>query len=48
VEVLHDGRLPAGTPVTFTWVPATARTGIYVVRIEGATFRALRKVIRLR
>jgi plastocyanin len=48
VEVLHDGPLPAGAPVSFVWAPVTARAGAYLVRIEGATFRASRKVVRVR
>jgi plastocyanin len=47
VDVLHDGPLPAGTPVPFVWAPATARAGVYLVRIEGATFRTTQKVVHV-
>jgi plastocyanin len=47
VDVLHDGPLPAGTPVPFVWAPAAARAGAYLVRVEGPGFRAARKVVRV-
>ena len=48
VEVLHDGPLPVGTAVPFVWAPSTARSGAYLIRIEGAAFRATQKVILVR
>jgi len=48
VAVLYEGAFPAGTPVPIEWKPAAARSGVYTVRVEGATFRAVRKVVRVR
>ena len=49
VATLHDGPLEAGVPVPFAWAPASAvRTGLFVVRIEGPTVRAARKVLLVR
>ena len=48
VAVLHEGALPSGQPTTFTWVPPAARSGLYVVRIQGETFRTMRKVVLVR
>ena len=48
VDVLHDGPLPAGTPVPFVWAPAAARAGAYLLRVEGPGFRVTRKVVRVR
>ena len=48
VAVLHDGPLQAGAPVPFTWAPESERTGVYVLRILGATFSAVRKVVLVR
>lgn len=45
VAVLHDGPIPAGQPVVFVWAPRAAPTGVYFVRIQGTTFRAVRKVV---
>jgi plastocyanin len=48
VAVLHDGPLPGGTATPLVWAPRTARSGAYLVRIEGATFDVTRKVVLVR
>lgn len=48
ITVLHEGLLPAGQPVSLTWAPPAARSGVYVVRIQGETFRAVRKLVLVR
>ena len=48
LTVLHDGRLPAGVETAFRWAPTSARSGLYVIRAHGETFRAFRKVVRAR
>ncbi len=49
VAVLHDGPAAAGRVVNLVWRPeADAADGVYVVRIEGASFGASRSVTLVR
>ena len=48
VRVVHDGRVAASDPVTWTLDGAKLPSGVYFVRVEGETFSATRKFVRVR
>jgi hypothetical protein len=48
VRVVHDGRVAANDPVTWTLDGAKLPSGVYFVRVEGDTFSATRKFVRVR
>lgn len=45
IAVLHDGILPAYRPQRFSFAAETWPTGLYLVRITGATFHDTRRAI---
>lgn len=48
VAVLHDGAVPADTPLRLTFDATGLPAGLYVYRATGATFQATRRVMRTR
>ena len=48
VVTLFDGEAPAGTDVTLVVEGSRLATGIYVVRVQGATFMESRRVVVVR
>ena len=48
IVVLHDGPLATGAPIRFDWTPGGERSGVYLIELEGETFRTTRKVILVR
>jgi hypothetical protein len=47
VAVLHDGRLPADDPAVLQ-VGEALPAGVYLLRVEGESFSATRKFVRIR
>lgn len=48
VAVLYDGEAPAGTSVRLTFEAASLGSGSYVLRVEGETFTATRRMVLLK
>lgn len=48
ITVLHEGALTTGDPIRFEWAPTEERSGMYLIELQGETFRTTRKVILVR
>ena len=47
IAILHEGAVQAGQVLDVRWDPGDAAAGVYLIRAEGDTFKATRRVVRV-